>query len=187
MNQNRANHIVGKKQQARLQNSYRVLSLDPHTDRIGAAFFTGKRLVDARMKTVGSDKTINGPERRLIPAMVELLDLREPEILLLPETKAVGTRARSTHVAEATAAILKEASERGISVHIFTLADVKNALADSNGNRPKNRHEIHDALVQRFPVLEVDRPDDRGTYDPERYFTSMFDAVGMFCVWRLRT
>lgn len=126
--------------------------------------------------------------RYLIPALIRLLDQWQPDVLLLPESEAIGVRGRSRHVCETIRAVKHEAIKRGILVHIVTYDDVRTALADTDGERLRNRGEITKKIVEEFPELAAFlQPPRSDVNDSELYFTPLFFSVAMYLAWRSRS
>jgi short-subunit dehydrogenase len=103
---------------------------------------------------------------------------------LVPETRPVGARRRSPHVAEAIEAIVAEAHRRGIAVHVLNGEQVKTALNDSE-DKAKNKQDIQHRVVERFPEMltMIPRP-RRKAWEPEQYYEPLFNTVAMFLAWR---
>lgn len=159
------------------------MAIDPRIRRVGFAYCGGNQLLESGIKNIRNETPKVRVRRLLIPLLVKMLDKFAPDVLLIPDVSREGVR-RSRHIVEAIRTTVQEASNRGIGVYFLTDEQVKSTLKDVSGNPVRNRHEIHQAIVERFPELSVYMPRVRQIWDSEPYFTPMFHAVAMYCAWR---
>ena len=119
-----------------------------------------------------------------IPYLIELLDQFSPHALLVPRISEAGTRRRSPCVGKIIRAIVREAVGRGIAVHVLSGDTVKKSFRQLDGTPARNRQEIHESILERFPELTVMVPKPRlKIWQPEQYFTPLFNAVAMYLAW----
>ena len=122
-----------------------------------------------------------------VPYLIELLDEFSPHALLVPRISGAGTRRRSAHVAKTIRVIVREAVSRGIAVHVVSNDTVRRSFSQSDGTPARNLQDIHDSILERFPELTVMVPQPRlKIWEPERYFTPLFNAVAMYLAWHDR-
>ncbi|MDO8496161.1 MAG: hypothetical protein Q7S43_01770 [bacterium] len=119
-----------------------------------------------------------------LPYLIELLDDLSPHALLVPRISGAGTRRRSAHVAKTIRVIVREAVSRGIAVHVVSNDTVRRSFSQPDGTPARNLQDIHDSILDRFPELTVMVPQPRlKIWEPERYFTPLFNAVAMYLAW----
>lgn len=169
------------------RGAFRILSLDPHIDRIGYAFFDGNHLSDWGIKNVRTGRRSVRVRRLLIPFLVDTLDRYAPQVLLMPPVEAAGVRSRSEHVRTAIGAVRREAIRRDIDVHLLGDRQVKAAFQSVGGKSVKNKYAINAILVQWFPELTTFRPRARRLWDSEGYATPLFNAVALHWAWRYKS
>lgn len=163
----------------------RILSVDPRIERVAFAFFKDSGLSDCGVKTFREEDLSSRAKRLIIPFLVQALDKFNPHAILIPETKPIGARRRSQYATGAIKALMREALKRGIAVHVINSETVKNSFKQSNGDPAKNKEHIHKSIVERFPELTVMMPRPRlGVFEPERYYTPLFNAVAMYIAWQ---
>lgn len=61
---------------------------------------------------------------------------------------------------------------------------VRRSFSQPDGTPARNLQDIHDSILDRFPELTVMVPQPRlKIWEPERYFTPLFNAVAMYLAW----
>jgi hypothetical protein len=163
------------------------LAVDPRSRRVGWAYFQDGILRDCRIKTIRDAKRSVRIGQRTIPFLIELLDNSDPHALLIPRLKGGGTRARSADVAKAVRALVREAVRRGIAVHIVSHDTVRKTFVRPNGSSARSWEDVCREVATQFPELTVMVPKPRlKIWQPEEYFTPLFNAVAMYIAWRRR-
>ncbi len=121
--------------------------------------------------------------RQAVPYLIELLDHSSPHALLVPRISGDRSRPRSPQVAKTIRAVVKEAVNRGIAVHVVSGDAVGNSFSRIIGG-PANKEDIHIAILDRFPELTAMVPRARvNIWEPEQYYTPLFHAVAMYLAW----
>jgi len=88
-------------------------------------------------------------------------------------------------VAKTIRAIVREAVRRGIAVHVVSSDTVMKSFSQLSGEPARNKEDIHNAILDRFPELTVMVPQPREKiWEPEQYFTPLFNAVAMYLAWQ---
>ena len=169
------------------KRSTRVLSIDPRIDRLGIAWFDRGKLLDAKSKPIEYGVIKRLGHQYLVGILMRYVEAFEPEVLLLPEMRSSGVRGRSGYIAEGVQAVTRQGFERDVTVYAIAYRQVLAAFPEAGQPPLKNRHELHKAIVERFPELTTFMPRARRIYDPERYYTPLFHAVAMYCAWRQMT
>ena len=159
-----------------------VLTLDPHVRRVGYGYVKQDRLLDWGVKNVSSRTPSVPIDRSVMPLLVGLLDRFSPAVVLVPSVQVRRWR-RSSLVKSAIDALTVEAVQRGIAVYAFADADVKRRIGQASGMPMPNKDAINAVIVRRFPELAAAVPKARRLWDPERYYTPLFNAVAMYLAW----
>jgi Holliday junction resolvasome RuvABC endonuclease subunit len=162
----------------------RVLAVDPHIDRIGYAYFDGARLADWGMTTTRHALPAVRVRRYLIPSMRALLDRFGPQVLIVPKVGGRGWVRRSRHVVAALGVVTAQAHDADVAVYAFTNREVKRVFSDRHGQPARNKTVINRLIVERYPELTTSMPKARRPWDPERYYTPLFNAVSLYWAWR---
>ena len=69
-------------------------------------------------------------------------------------------------------------------MHVVSNDTIKRSFRRADGTPAKNAKDIHNAILDRFPELTVMVPKPRlRIWDPEQYFTPLFNAVAMYLAW----
>src|SRR5262245_5521254 len=93
-------------------------------------------------------------------------------------------RSRSLHVARIVRSVIKEATERGIAVHIVSTADIRTSLGERNAG-VRNKAEVIGEIVKCYPELYPAAPRARvKVWDPERHLEPLFHAIAMYLAWQ---
>ena len=160
------------------------MSIDPRARRVAHAYFNRGELKECDQRTFRESKLNVRAQRRIIPYLVQVLDQYAPHAILVPEVKPVGARHRSQFGGQVIEALTKEATKRGIAVHVVASKTVKEAFRDWDGKSVRDRDTLFRMLVQRVPELLSMLPDPREKpWTPEGYFTPLFNAVAMYLAW----
>jgi hypothetical protein len=124
-------------------------------------------------------------QRLIVPYVTELLDRLSPHAVLVPETEPIGARSRSPNAAMIVKAVVNEALNRGIAVHVVSADVIQTALAWPDGMEAGGKDVIHQEVIRCYPELQTAMPRPRRRlYDPEQYFEPLFHAVAMYLAWR---
>lgn len=182
----RAEHIVELRETRQLHFG-RTLAIDPRSRRVAWAYFQDGDLKDCRMKTFREDRLTARVENSITPFLSSLLDDVAPHALLVPKVSGGGTRARSRQVRRVLRSVAREAVRRGIAVHGLSAAEVKSVLRLPNGGLVKNRRDVDELVLDRFPELTTLVPEPRlHPWQPEEYFAPLFNTVAMYMAWMCR-
>lgn len=161
-----------------------MLSVDPRVYKTAYAYFQDSKLRDWRNKTFQSEGRSTRSRRLIIPYLVRLLDQFDPHALIVPETEPIGTRRRSCHTTEIVQALIKEARNRGIAVHVVSTDAVRKAFTEA-GEPTANKDAIHREIIRLYPEFEGVLPRSREKlWQCERFFTPLFNAAAMYLAWR---
>lgn len=158
--------------------------IDPRQRTVGIGFFQNGRLIDCHMKTFKSDGTVVTRARhRIIPYLIQLLDLYNPHGVLVPNpSSGIGLRGRGRAARLAIEAFVNAARERGMAVHKIGREDIRQWLMP-NGERIKNADEANREVARRFPELSAILPAPRRFWEPQPYFTPLFNVAAMYIAW----
>jgi len=67
---------------------------------------------------------------------------------------------------------------------VLSADTVKRAFRKSDATPARNKRDIHDAILEQFPELTMMVPTPRAKiYEPEEYFTPMFNTIAMYLAW----
>lgn len=170
--------------QQKLLSLGRTLSVDPRSRTVAYAFFEDGQLSDCRVRNISGDRLPVRIRQFVIPYLVSLLDSYGPHALLVPETRAVGTRARSAKSRLVIRALTREAAKRGIAIHVLNSSDIKAWLKTPSGEQARNSRQVNREVLREYPELVSVLPLPRSkVWDPERYFTPLFNTVAMYVAW----
>ena len=137
------------------------------------------------MRNFRESKPSDRGKRLVIPYLIAVLDQCSPHALLVPNARSVGARQRSVLGRRVISAVVREALNRGIAVHVVSSHAVKTAFVDPDGQPAQNRDAIHEAIVRRFPELMTMVPDPREkAWESERHYTPLFNTVAMYLAWQ---
>jgi len=162
----------------------RTLSIDLRSRIVAHAFFTDGQLTDCRIRNINGERLPVRVKNVLIPYLVRLLDSYRPHALLVPEIKAVGTRGRSASSRLVIRTLTREAAKRGIAVHVISKTEMKAWLTTPTGNPARNSREVNREVLKEYPELVAVLPLPRSRiWEPEQYFTPLFNVVAMYMTW----
>lgn len=168
---------------ARGSRAHRTLTIDPRIRRIGAAYFDGAVLAEWTIRNVRQDPLNVRVRKRLIPAVIRMLDRYEPTTLLIPDTGAGGVR-RSANVRLVIEAVSQEARNRGIDVVAVGEKQVKQTFETARRGSARSMHRIGELIAEWFPELGPQRPKARRVWDSESHATPLFAAIARWVAWR---
>ena len=147
----------------------RVLALDPASRGVGFAVLEGPtRLIDWGVK-----ETRGKPPRTVLSQLDALLTRCQPEVLVIEDCTARGSR-RCPRVRQ----LLRAAAARATRRHVRPRRVSRRALLTffaPSGARTK--HEIAQAIAARFPELHPRVPPPRKPWMSEDARLSIFDAI----------
>jgi hypothetical protein len=148
------------------------------------AYFRDGDLSDCRIKTIRDRKPSARVATLTVPYLIELLDDLSPHALLVPKISGAGTRRRSAFVAKTIRAVVREAVQRGIAVHVVSSDTIRTSFRQPDGTPARNQQDINDSILELFPELTVMVPTPRlKIWESEHYFTPLFNAVAMYLAW----
>ncbi len=158
----------------------KILSLCPNSRQIGYAFFEGEKLIEWGVKGNTSGPI---PERIVMRGMriiLELVNRFEPELIILPSFEEEIRRASSRKFTRAAAAVLSTTKAQVV----FQLPrQSMDFFASQMDVRKAKKHQVMVDLAMLFPELQPSVPRPRRPWDPQNYWTPMFDAVAQGYCW----
>jgi hypothetical protein len=158
----------------------KILSLCPGSRQIGYAYFEGEKLIEWGVKnnTMGPI-----PERLLTRGLRLILGLVtrfEPETIVLPSFENEIRRTSCRKFSNAAAAIL---STTKAEVVFQMPRQSMEFFASQMDQRKSRKHQVMVDLAIIFPELQPSVPRPRRPWDPQNYWTPMFDAVAQGYSW----
>lgn len=168
---------------ARRHRAERILTIDPRIRRLCVAYFEGAVLGDWDIRNVRQDPPDLRVRKRLIPALIRMLDRYEPVALITPDIGPTGVR-RSANVREVIQAVTREALERGIEVVAVSERQVRETFERARPGAGRNKVARDDLILEWFPTLSPQRPKARRDWEGERHATPLFDAIARWCAWK---
>jgi hypothetical protein len=157
----------------------KVLSLCPGSRQIGYAYFENGNLVDWGIKGNTSGPIPERMFRRGLRLISEMVAEFVPETVVFPSLESHPRRISSYRFVRAAAAILISA---GCRVVFRSPANGLEHFTDLLETKP-TKHQIAVALAKIFPELQRLVPLPRRAWDPQDYWTQMFDAVAQGYSW----
>jgi Holliday junction resolvasome RuvABC endonuclease subunit len=160
-----------------LQQYPRILAIAPSTKGFGYAVLEGdKMLVDWGVKSVKGDKN-----SRSIEKVEELIAHYEPQVLVLEDTVAKGSR-RSARIQALTKRVIVLAEGRSIKVAMFSQKQVRRVFC---GDGCGTKHALAEIIAERFPEeLGFRLPAKRRAWTSEDSRMDIFDAVALALMLR---
>jgi len=113
--------------------------------------------------------------QRCLVAIAALLDRYQPDVLVLQDMSAAGTR-RSIRLRELNAGIEEMAAEYGFAVYAYSRAQVRHAFAPYGVT---NKHSLAEVIAKHLPVFERYVPPPRKLWMNEDARMSLFDAAAL--------
>src|SRR4051812_23480534 len=150
----------------------RIFALDPTTKGFGYAILeTPFHLVDWGLAHVSGEK-----ETGAVSRFEELLDQYRPDIVILEDSTALGSR-RRPRVQKLLAKLQDTARERGIAVHLVPRLAVIECF--SSPEKRATKYSITKHLAETFPELAAKVPARRKVWQSEDERIATFDALGL--------
>jgi len=156
---------------SREKRETRILAIDPTTQGFGFVVLEGpETLVDWGVAHVRTEKTLRTLER-----VADLLDHYAPDLLVLEDAEAAGSRRRerARKLLQKTAEL---ASRRRVRVKRVPMKAVKKAFAQES---VRTKPEIAAAIARRFPELASRLPPRRKPWMSEDERMAIFDAAAL--------
>jgi hypothetical protein len=157
-----------------------VLSITPGTRHVGYAYFEGNELIEWGVKenTKGSIKDRVGDHGRLIVS--ELVKRHEPRVVVLPKPEPSHNRANQQRFIETLKVLFASGA---VVVRYRSARDVRACFQTFDATVKPTKHAIMVRIGRLFPELEPLVPNPRRPWDPQDYWTPMFDAVARGVAW----
>jgi hypothetical protein len=165
----------------------RVLAVDPRTGRAAYAFFHDNVLVDWRLRNYWRTKGLRRRvDEAIVPDLLAVIDQVNPHAVLVPQSRGDGVRSRSPHGAKIIRAVVKEAMQRGIAVHVISPKTIRAYLTKSTGEAVTCSRDAHLEILRHYPELAIVAPGRprQKAWESERYVAPLYHAVAMFMAWR---
>jgi hypothetical protein len=122
---------------------------------------------------------VRGKNRQCLTSIVAILDRNQPDILVLQDTSANGTR-RAPRVTKLNADIAELGEGRGIPTYAYTRKDVCEAFEYLGA---VNKQIIAEAIAKHIPAFERYVPPPRKPWMSEDARMSLFDAAALGLVF----
>ena len=157
----------------------RIFALDPTTKGFGYAILeTPFRLVDWGLAHVSGEKDSGAGAR-----FEELLDQYRPDIVILEDSAAPGSR-RRPRVQKLLGKLQDTARERGIAVHTIPRLAVIECF--SSPEKRATKFSITEHLAETFPELAEKMPQRRKIYQSEDERIATFDALALAVTYAMK-
>jgi hypothetical protein len=157
----------------------RIFALDPTTKGFGYAILeTPFRLVDWGLAHVSGEK-----ESGAIARFEELLDQFRPDIVILEDPSAPGSR-RRPRVQKLLEKLRDTVRERGMAVHMIPRLAVIECF--SSPEKRATKHSITEHLTETFPELAPKMPARRKIWQSEDERMATFDALALAVTYAMR-
>ena len=154
---------------ASLQEAKRVLAIDPTSKGFGFAVLEGPVvLIDWGVKHASGDQN-----RKCLEQAAKLIARYQPEVLVVEDTRAKGSRRRS-RACELIANLLALASAQDLRICRVSRRKVQLSFSKSGS---ATKRQVAVALTERFSELEPHLPPMRKPWMSEDERMSIFDAV----------
>jgi hypothetical protein len=157
----------------------RIFALDPTTKGFGYAVFeTPFHLVDWGLAHVSGEK-----ESGAIARFEELLDQYRPDIVILEDSAAPGSR-RRPRVQKLLERLRDSARERSLAVHLIPRLAVIECF--SSPDKRATKFSITQNLAETFPELAPKMPKRRKIYQSEDERIATFDALALAVTYAMK-
>jgi hypothetical protein len=157
----------------------RIFALDPTTKGFGYAVFeTPFHLVDWGLAHVSGEK-----ESGAITRFAELFDQYRPDIVILEDSTAPGSR-RRPRVQKLLERLRDAARERGVSVHLIPRLAVIECF--SSPEKRATKFSITQHLAETFPELAPKMPQRRKVWQSEDERIATFDALALAVTYAMK-
>jgi RNase H-fold protein (predicted Holliday junction resolvase) len=157
----------------------RIFALDPTTKGFGYAVFeTPFHLVDWGLAHVSGEK-----ESGAVARFEELLDQYRPDIVILEDSTAAGSR-RRPRVQKLLERLRDSARERSLPVHLIPRLAVIECF--SSPDERATKFSITQKLAETFPELAPKMPKHRKIYQSEDERIAAFDALALAVTYAMK-
>jgi hypothetical protein len=157
----------------------RIFALDPTTKGFGYAILeTPFRLVDWGLAHVSGEK-----ESGAVARFEELLDQCRPDIVILEDPSAPGSR-RRPRVQKLLEKLRDTVREHGIAVHMIPRLAVIECF--SSPEKRATKYSIMQYLAETFPELAVKVPRRRKAWQSEDERMATFDALALAVTYAMK-
>ena len=157
----------------------RIFALDPTTKGFGYAVFeTPFHLVDWGLAHVSGEK-----ESGAIARFEELLDQYRPDIVILEDPSAPGSR-RRPRVQTLLERLRDSARERKVAVHLIPRLAVIECF--SSPDKRATKFSITQHLAETFPELAPKMPKRRKVWQSEDERMATFDALALAVTYAMK-
>ncbi len=157
----------------------RIFALDPTTKGFGYAILeTPFRLVDWGLAHVSGEK-----ESGAVARFEELLDQYRPDIVILEDSAAPGSR-RRPRVQKLLEKLRDTVRERGIAVHAIPRLAVVECF--SSPDKRATKFSITQNLAETFPELAPKMPARRKIWQSEDERIATFDALALAVTYAMK-
>jgi hypothetical protein len=151
-----------------------VLGIQIDSRQLGYAVFEGEALIDWGIKDLRLRK------KRMtagcaIPLFAKLINQYQPDVVVLPTRTRNPNSARSRFLH----AINGELARSTYKTVTYGLREIREAFGSLVKEKSPSKYPIMKALVRWFPELQGVLPKPRRRWDPEPYWTPLFDAVSL--------
>jgi Holliday junction resolvasome RuvABC endonuclease subunit len=154
---------------APIREAQRVLVIDPTSKGFGFAVLEGPTaLIDWGVKHTSGDRN-----RKSLEQAAKLIARYQPEVLVVEDTRAKGSRRRS-RACELIENLLALASAQDLRAWRVSRRKVQLSFSKSGS---ATKRQVAVALTERFPELEPHLPPVRKPWMSEDERMSIFDAV----------
>ncbi|MFY9821960.1 MAG: hypothetical protein WAM82_11295 [Thermoanaerobaculia bacterium] len=153
--------------------------MDPTTKGFGYAVFeTPFRLVDWGLAHISGEK-----ESGAVARFEELLDQYRPDIVILEDSTAPGSR-RRPRVQKLLEKLRDTARERGMAVHMIPRLAVIECFSAPDERATK--YSITKRLAETFPELAEKVPQRRKIWQSEDERVATFDALALAVTYAMK-
>jgi hypothetical protein len=159
-----------------------VLGIQIDSRQLGYAVFEGPALIDWGIKDLRLRK------KRMtagcaIPMFVKLTNQYQPDVVVLPTRTRNPKSARSRFLR----AINGELARSTYKTMTYGLREIREVLGPLVNEKSPSKYPIMKALVRWFPELRGVLPKPRRRWDPEPYWTPLFDAISLVATYLSRS
>jgi hypothetical protein len=151
-----------------------TLGIQIDSRQLGYAVFEGGALIDWGIKDLRLRKK-RMTAGTALPLFGKLIDQYQPDVVVLPTRTRNPNSARSRFLE----AIKLELARSTYKPVIYGRREIREALGPLIKAKSPSKYPIMKALVGWFPELQGVLPKPRRRWDPEPYWTPVFDAVSL--------
>ena len=151
-------------------STQRILAISPGTKHLGLAFFEGDDLIKFGVKTLAGRKTEQNLLARAEAFLDELIELHQPEVLVIMEL-FYAQRRLSPLLGKLISALVRRGRQRKVLIRRYVPTEVKKRFCEGR----RTRRNLAEAMVRRHWFLRsfLKKESTRG------YWQQMFDAVAI--------